>query len=121
MERAVEEHERVHATRLVPVLEAAAPKLVSALEAIGIPDDGTLDAQSAEAALRADPAFETALVDALKHWRFDVIDAAVLDDVPNGPTAQAEHVVVDPMITAIRDEARRNEWPACGAQPGACP
>ncbi|HEY6888445.1 MAG TPA: hypothetical protein VI300_11715, partial [Solirubrobacter sp.] len=121
MERAVEAHEQAHATRLAPVLEAGAPKLVSALEAIAIPDDGTLDAQSAEAALRADPAFETALADALKRWRFDVIDAAALDDVPNGPTAQAEHVVVDPMIAAIREEAQRSGWPACGAQPAAGP
>ena len=86
MERAVEEHERVHATRLAPVL---AGRRAEARERAGgdrIPDGHprTLDAQTAEAALRADPAFETALVDALKHWRFDVIDAAVLDDVPKG-------------------------------------
>ncbi len=121
MLRAVAAHEHVHAAAVEATFQSAAQRITTALEAVALPDDGTLDPDGAVGALQASPAFTAANAHQLKLWQFDTIDAAALDDTPNGPTERAEHGEVDPMIAAIRDAAAQRGWNTCDSPFGACP
>jgi hypothetical protein len=111
MIEAVRAHEAVHAAHLDPVLQRIAPKIVAALEAVVLQDDGKMDAIKAARRLEQEPAFEKAVADGLDLWQEDVVLDSVLDDVPTGPTKAAERAVVEPMIQDIRAEAARQGWP----------
>ncbi len=113
MIEAVEAHEAVHATRMDPSFHAIADEMVEALESARLADDGTLDETTAAARLQDTRDFEKQLGNARDIWIRELVFQAAFDDVPNGPTAQAERAIVDPMIAAIRAEAAARSWPAC--------
>ena len=112
MLEAVVVHEQVHEQHLLPALQSAARLIAPTIEQISIPDDGTMDADAAAAALRADPRYQREAGFAKNKWDLTVFDHA-MDDHFGGATTAAEHTVIDPMTKAIRDAAAARDWGEC--------
>jgi peptidoglycan hydrolase-like protein with peptidoglycan-binding domain len=120
MDAAVLEHERVHATRFRPALihPTVITPLETAIEAINIPVALAANAATAEILIRANPAFVLALINAQRNWLARILVLVAGDHAAGGPSATAEHTIVDPMVTRICAHARANGWAAC---PPLCP
>ncbi len=118
---AVQAHENVHATRLLPALNHATvlPVLRNSIEALSVPHAAMMTQATAITAIKALPGFAAALVAARTNWdaQYVVLITAGAGD-HGGPTDVAERAVVTPMITAICAHSRANGWAAC---PPVCP
>src|SRR5690606_21448711 len=117
---AVQAHENVHATRLLPALNNATvlPVLRTAVEALTVPHAAGMTQATAITAIRALPAFAVALVTGRANWDAQFLVLIGGDHAGGGPAETAEHGVVDPMVAAICAHARANGWAAC---PPLCP
>jgi hypothetical protein len=114
---AVVANERVHAEKFRPALVAAViGPLETAIEAITIPQSiFTPNPAVARAFLMLQPAFATARTNAQANWLTEILVRVTGDHAAGGPTAAAEHRIVDPMVRRFCAHARRNGWPACPA------
>ncbi|MBL8879059.1 MAG: hypothetical protein JNG88_08055 [Phycisphaerales bacterium] len=106
---AVEAHERVHVTEWRTSLDPKFATMKTTIEALSVPRASAADAAAARTAIRALPAYQTA-VDAADNDAQTVFWA--IPD-PNGNTDAAEHAVVDPVITAIRARETAEGWTVC--------
>jgi hypothetical protein len=111
---AVAAHENHHATHFQPSLVAAEPTITTALEAVSIPDAADMTADKAVKALQASAAFQSALTAAQATWLAEILKAVRADNDhgAGGPCEQAEHTIVDPMITSICTHVKDQKWPA---------
>ncbi len=100
---AVQAHEDVHITQYRAGLAPHYTTLRTAIEALTVPLASHNTAASAKAAIKALPAFTTAM--ATFHTADVAVNNATGAHAPVAPFNTAEHGVVDPMITTIR--ARR--------------
>lgn len=117
MLNAVVKHEKVHASRFEPALKAAKPGIVSSIESITLPNAPGMTKAQAITQFRADPNFQAALVNAQQLWLAEILTRVAGDHAAGGPTDQAEHKVVDPMIKKICNHAKSKKWPNCPACP----
>ena len=109
MVAAVGAHEQVHADHFDDGFQTAA--VVDALEAdVEALTANAADQAAAITALRALPAFATALTDARTAWVAEDDTLLVGDYAAGGPCETAEHGVVDPMINAINAHAAAQGW-----------
>jgi hypothetical protein len=113
---AVVAHENVHAAHFGPALTAAAPDITEDFNAVTVPaTPAGKTAATALTELKALPAYATAQGKMKTEWLAQVRALAGGDHF--GPTAAAEHTVVDPMVTNICSHAKTNRWPACADCP----
>ncbi len=112
---AVNAHENVHVTHLLPTLTAAAPTIQADFNAVTVPDAAGKDAATALTELKALPAYTTAKNGMLGRWRPSFRTVAAGDH--SGAAAAAEHGVVDPMVNRICTAIKSNSWPACATCP----
>lgn len=110
---AVVAHEQVHEKRFLPAMNAVSARIATAVEAVGIPDDGKMTEAEALVALKADPAFKAAVRTAYTTWLAEAATRVAGDHAGGGPTDRAERAVVDPMIASICAEAKKRSWRAC--------
>ncbi|MGB3185603.1 MAG: hypothetical protein WBG36_11875 [Ornithinimicrobium sp.] len=100
---AVQAHEDLHITQYRNALSPAYPGLKTAVEALTLPAASAPNLASAKAAIKALPAYTTAIA------TFNAADVAANNATashsPMAPFSTAEHAVVDPMIVTI--DARR--------------
>ncbi|GEM_PF-3099182 len=125
MVSAIQAHENVHVTRLLPALSHPTVQgaLATAINALKTPHVPGMNQAGAIAAIIASPGFAAAIAASMLNWttRFSILIAN--DHGPGGvfsraaPTYAAEIAVVNPMITAICS-GRPAGWPAC---PPLCP
>jgi hypothetical protein len=112
---AVVAHENVHAAHFGPAMTAAAPNIQTDFNGVTVPDAAGKTAATALTELKATAAYGTAKGGMQRRWLTEVLRLAAPDH--GGPTAAAEHAVVDPMITRICSHAKTTGWPACAACP----
>ena len=96
---AVQAHEDLHISQYRAALPAAYTALKTAVEALTVPIASAADAAAAKAAIKALPAYTTAIS------TFNAADAnannATAGHSPMAPFIAIEHTVVDPMIATI--------------------
>ena len=114
---AVVAHEQVHESRFLPALNAVSAKIVAAIEAVSIPDDGKMAEADALKALQANAAFKAAVKTAYTTWLTEAARRVAGDHTGGGPTDRAEKAIVDPMIASICAEGKKSSWGACPACP----
>ncbi len=103
---AVQAHEHVHETSLATAL-GVEKNNIEALFA-GITAPGHLSPSAAKGQMEALPAFTAALQAGRTKWDTQYVNR--IDADHTGRTPSAERRVVNPMIRAIRDEARKQHW-----------
>lgn len=106
MVAAVQAHEHVHETSLATAL-AVEKNNIEGLFA-GITAPGGLSPSVAKAQMAALPAFAAALQAGRDQWDAQYVNR--IDADHTGRTPSAERRVVNPMIAAIRGEARKQHW-----------
>lgn len=108
MVAAVQAHENVHAAHFQPALQQAATSIEGRIETVCV--SGTnMNQSQATSSIQNSSGFANALNNAQMDWLNVVLMLATGDH--NGPTAAAEHTVVDPMITSICSRAQAIGWP----------
>lgn len=117
MLKAVEKHEKVHATRFAPGLKAAATAIVAAIEAVTVPTAPTMTKAQAGTALQADAGYQAAVANAQALWLASILTLVAGDHAAGGPTDKAEKTVVEPMRKKICSHAKKKKWPACASCP----
>jgi hypothetical protein len=117
MLRAVKKHEQVHKSRFVPALKAVKAAIVASIEAASVPHVAGMTTATAIAALQADPAFKAAVAGAQALWLAEILTRTAGDHAASGPADVAEHLVVDPMVSAICKTAKAKKWAACATCP----
>jgi glycosyltransferase involved in cell wall biosynthesis len=118
MLEAVVAHENVHATRLTPALRdhGVLDALKAAVERLRVSDTGQGET-AAVAQIMALPGWAAAVASAYENWKAQYLVLIDHDHDPGGPTDQAEHAVVDPMIANICAYAKANAWGPCAECP----
>lgn len=114
---AVQAHEDVHLTRFLPGLISAAPTIEASFDALSVPTASGKTQAQAVTEIQALPGWQAALTAGQTTWLNKVLALVAHDHDPGGPTDQAEHAVVDPMIARICEAARANQWGNCSACP----
>jgi hypothetical protein len=116
MLRAIQDHEAVHVSRLLPILRNSAADIERVLEQFSVPDNGQTQ-QQAIAQIKALPAFVKNSTTAFNNWGTLYKNASIRDHrFPNGAAYIAEQVIVNPMAVLICNAARAQNWqPACPA------
>lgn len=110
---AVIAHEDVHATRMLPGLEAAAPDIQADFNSVSVPDAPDKTAESAAAEFTAQPRSAKARANMVELWRDEAALLVKGDHRRKGPTQQAEERVVNPMIATICEFSRKENWSPC--------
>jgi hypothetical protein len=105
----VEAHERVHVVEWKTSLLPQFYLMKQAIGGLSVPGQPGMTADQAKAAIKALPAYASAVRDAFDNAERSFQNIAD----PNSDTDAAEHAVVDPMVAAIRNKASTNGWPAC--------
>jgi hypothetical protein len=111
MVAAVVAHENVHAAGMLPGLERAAPLIQADFNRATIPDATGMTAATALSDLKTTRRFAKAKRQMHSRWIDEVTDLIQYDH--EGPTDDAEHAVLDPMMTTICDHSREMKWAAC--------
>jgi len=96
---AVQAHENLHITQYRTAIASHYTTLKAAIEALTAPFAGNADAAAAKTAIKALPAFTTAM--ATFHAADVAANNATAAHAPMAPFITAEHTVVDPMIATI--------------------
>lgn len=109
MVAAVEAHERVHVTEWRSSLNPEFATMKSTIEGLSVANTAGMTSGDAIAQIKAMPAYTNAVSGANTRARTTFF--AIAD--PNAQTNAAEHAVVDPMITSIRQRAASQGWAAC--------
>jgi hypothetical protein len=112
---AVQAHEDVHLAHFQPELSGLSGQIERAIEAISAPKVAGETRAQGVAKLRATAAFANALAQAQQDWLNRLLADGAADH--GGPTAAAEHGVVDPMVANICTFAKAHAWGACGVCP----
>jgi len=103
MLKAVDAHESVHESRLKPALAAVEATLAAKFTPLKVAESATINSEAtAEAAIKAQPAYVTAVGECRDIW--DAKYVTLITGDHNVLTPAAEHAVVDPKIKSI------NEW-----------
>jgi hypothetical protein len=113
MVAAIQAHEDVHLTRFLPALRHEESAIEALFTALSVPDAPGLTPAAAAAAIRALPAFSTAVSDAQQLWLKEILVRVKGDHARGGPCDVAERGVVDPMIATICAHAKANAWGVC--------
>ena len=124
MIRAVQDHEDVHATRLLPALQNVTTAIEQLIEAICVAHSPGKTLSTAVREIRATAAFRNVVNEGFIRWRDQYRLLIAHDHDAGGPTKQAEHAVVDPMVATICIHSDNQCWPycsTCSARPtGGC-
>jgi hypothetical protein len=115
MLQAVEDHESVHESRLLPALKAVAPTLAAKFTALSVSSEGT-NADDAAKQIKAKPEYAAAVGELRDIWDNKYVELIGGDHAVLTPAA--EHAVVDPMIAAI-DGWAKTEGPEKPPEPEA--
>ena len=112
---AVQAHEDVHLSRFKPALDAVAPGIETAVEALTTPSaDGKTQAQ---AIAELEVLLAGAGLNAQATWLAEILTRVAGDHAAGGPTDTAEQAVVGPMVDAICAHAKISKWAACAICP----
>lgn len=107
---AVQAHEQVHADHFLPGLSSVVNVISYSINVLTVPYTGQ-PAAIAEDQIRSLPAFQTALSTAHVMWLAQTTILVANDHLTKTP--QAEHNIVDPMISLICSFAMGNNWASC--------
>jgi hypothetical protein len=107
MIEATKAHEDVHAASIHPSLNDELSDITSLFNTLSVPNTGQSESE-AISQIMALQDFNTAKTTAFNLWDADYTIEIGTDH--NGPTATAEHAVVDPVVTAICAYATSQGW-----------
>lgn len=110
MLQAVIKHEQVHATRFQPALDNVSATIISALEAVTVPDATGKTEDQAIKDIEADGTYKSELKKAQATWLTEILTLVAGDHASGGPTETAERTVVDPMRDEICKHAAKEKW-----------
>ena len=113
MLRAVDEHESIHAQRMLPALQAVEPIIQGFFAGLSVPATAAVNsAPAAIAALQLAPGYQATRQQAYARWRQSYMNLIAHDHgaAHNGPAYVAEQAITTPMINAINTFAWYYGW-----------
>ncbi|WP_300247603.1 hypothetical protein [Methylovulum sp.] len=111
---AVQKHEEVHLAHYLPALKNAAPEIGDIIKKLSADATPGKTKEQAIAEIKGSDKYKSALVEARDVWFQGHIFWDAIDD-HNGPAAEAEHKVVDPVKNSICNYAKTHGWATCAA------
>ncbi len=110
--KAVEMHERVHASRLLPALQNKEKKIEQWIEEARIPLSEAKTYQEARRKIESSKEIDLSerKMACYVEWYNEYMYLVAGDHKKNGPTEKAERAVTDPIKKAIKEKQIKNKW-----------